>query len=208
MFVFFPFLFLDLWKEKWAFGVTYGLNVAYVVGYDPLHKLLGIDMASLGLELDNYHVLTQNSITFLINISLGFIFLKLVNHRFEQRNERLNQMLKERNLAIQGRNEVLELQKKKIEAMKDDLERQVKARTEKLEARNRQLSDYAHWNAHKLRAPVATVLGLIALMELEDTPGDLAKHPYFPHLKITTVELDAIIREMQGKVNESDQDQD
>ncbi len=202
MFVFFPFMFLDFQKEKGAFWLSYGLNVCYVIFYDPLHHWLGINMEVFGFQVTNYYTITLNSITFLINISVGFVFLKLVNQRYEERILRLNKKLEKKNRAIYAQNEELSQQQEEISTLNNHLENLVNERTQKLAQRNQQLKEYAFWNAHKLRAPVSTMLGLFEVMNLDDENQAFNDSPLHQHLRTTALELDRIIREMQIKVEE------
>ncbi|NJL14832.1 MAG: hypothetical protein HC913_18760 [Microscillaceae bacterium] len=202
MFVFFPFLFLDFNRERAAFWGAYLLNIAYVVLYDPLHTLLGIDMAHFGLYLKNYGVMTQNSITFLINISMSFAFLLELNRRYERRIRKLNKKLRKKNARIFTQNETLTLQKEEILALNNHLEAMVEERTQKLSERNQQLADYAFWNAHKLRAPVASILGLFEVMQLEENRVGYPQDTLMLHLFNTVKALDQVIKHMQVLVEE------
>jgi tetratricopeptide (TPR) repeat protein len=60
-----------------------------------------------------------------------------------------------------------------IQRINENLEAIVRARTEELESKNRQLEEYAFLNAHKLRAPVARLLGLIHVAKLTQNSEEL-----------------------------------
>jgi len=52
-----------------------------------------------------------------------------------------------------------------LETRIDDRTRELNDKNTELENKNTQLANYAFLNAHKLRAPVATLLGLVMLFD-------------------------------------------
>jgi len=91
-------------------------------------------------------------------------------------------------------------QKEEIEAINESLESLVHQRTQSLAERNKQLEEYAFYNAHKLRAPVATIMGLYFLLEKESDYEH--KNQIFNHLHKAIEDLDHIVSEIQEIVAE------
>lgn len=91
-------------------------------------------------------------------------------------------------------------QKEEIEAINKSLESLVYQRTQSLAERNKQLEEYAFYNAHKLRAPVASIMGLYLLLEKETDYEQ--KNLIFEHLHKAIEDLDYIISEIQEIVAE------
>jgi hypothetical protein len=60
--------------------------------------------------------------------------------------------------------------------------------------KNKKLEEYTFVNAHKLRAPVATILGLIHLFDYKDS---IEIETIIKELKKTSLELDKAIKEIQ-----------
>lgn len=87
----------------------------------------------------------------------------------------------------------LKTQSKEIARMNEMLEQRVKERTEELQNRNHQLTEYAFINSHLLRSPVSKILGLINLMEV-----DKASDPQemIQHLRRSCDELDAVVKKI------------
>jgi len=87
----------------------------------------------------------------------------------------------------------LELAKlnKELHSLNNNLEQRVKERTQKLNERNRQIAEFTYYNSHKLRAPVANVLGLINVMEL--TKEGKIDPVVLTYLKTSAMELDKVI---------------
>jgi PAS domain S-box-containing protein len=66
---------------------------------------------------------------------------------------------------------------------------------------NEKLKQIADINSHELRRPVATILGLIQLIEPDDIKDELHSQ-LFEYLKITTLELDGVIKKVADNTNE------
>ncbi|MBI1768408.1 MAG: tetratricopeptide repeat protein, partial [Bacteroidetes bacterium] len=66
--------------------------------------------------------------------------------------------------SLMEKNQEIELVNRKMAQVNENLERLVQKRTRVLEEQNKKLSDYAFFNAHNLRAPLARVMGLVNLL--------------------------------------------
>jgi signal transduction histidine kinase len=94
-------------------------------------------------------------------------------------------------LALNASNEEIRAQAEEIKGINENLEVIVKDRTADLQRKNKALEDYAFINAHKLRGPVASILGLLNLLnrvELNEEAKVIRDH-----LAESTVKLDTII---------------
>jgi tetratricopeptide (TPR) repeat protein len=113
---------------------------------------------------------------------------------------RINQLLKEKNREIELQKEELMTQSRKMQSLNEELislnktlEERIEQRTRQLALQNQQLMQYAHFIAHRLRAPVASILGLINLL---DHNPDNDRDIILSHLKKCGQELDAITRQI------------
>jgi ligand-binding sensor domain-containing protein len=93
---------------------------------------------------------------------------------------------------IQAQNEEILAQAEEINGINENLEMLVLERTRELEKKNRALEEYAFINAHKLRSPVASILGLINLLN-KAALNDESK-VINDHLQRAADELDDIVR--------------
>jgi tetratricopeptide (TPR) repeat protein len=80
-----------------------------------------------------------------------------------------------------------------LKELNKNLERRIDERTSQLTVQNQRLAEYTFINAHKLRAPVASILGLINLIQ-QVSPDE--KEAIYVHLKTCGEQLDSIIREV------------
>ncbi len=94
-------------------------------------------------------------------------------------------------ISMQARNEqneVLKLKNEEILKMNENLELMVQKRTQELEAKNKQLTEYAYINSHLLRAPVARISGLYHLFQMQGN-DDIE---ILNHMNSSILELEAI----------------
>ncbi|MCI0751408.1 MAG: hypothetical protein L0Y35_06185 [Flammeovirgaceae bacterium] len=139
----------------------------------------------------------------LILIGLGlvsstvFIFLL-----FRQRNQiyKTNLQLADKNDEIETQKEGLEMQAVALQKLNENLLElnaslgaEVESRTHQIKVQNQKLAEYLFINAHKLRAPIASILGLVELFKAgsQDDRELIASH-----LKACSSELDVIIHEI------------
>jgi light-regulated signal transduction histidine kinase (bacteriophytochrome) len=76
----------------------------------------------------------------------------------------------------------------------------VEQRTEQLKRRNAQLNEYAFFNAHKLRAPIATILGLYQVLDLGITAEE--REEIILKLRESVVLLDEMVKKSQSLLDE------
>ncbi|UII30829.1 hypothetical protein LVD17_21280 [Fulvivirga ulvae] len=119
--------------------------------------------------------------------------------------QRLNFELKEKQDEILQQSEELKAQAEELSAynekitnINDKLEEMVLERTSEVNKQNKRLMEYAYFNAHNLRGPVARILGLIYLLD-KDFPEDPYRD-YKKMLKEAGDELDQVVKEIKNRL--------
>jgi ligand-binding sensor domain-containing protein len=149
---------------------------------------------------------------FLAIIVLGVSSYGFVKYR--ERSLRYNNMLLEarvrartreiqrQNDEIQAQNEEISTQAEEIKGINENLETLVLDRTAELERKNKALEEYAFINAHKLRSPVASILGLAHLMS--KTNLDPEGKEINERLQQAVDELDDVVRSITRVIESGD----
>lgn len=142
----------------------------------------------------------------LVGITLAF-----ATYTYVQRREKnllrdkveLEEKVAERTMEIVRKNEEIQAQAEEIKAINESLEKRVVERTFELERKNKALEDYAFINAHNLRSPVASILGLINLLSLIRHEEEAKQ--IVDHMKTSADRLDEVVRSITESIEKSDQ---
>lgn len=160
-----------------------------------------------GLEKDKKRTqekIRNYSLFFVASLLLISIILVLIV-RNNRQSKFANRLLKEKNDAIAQQAEELQLIHDEVVTQRDMLDEKVKERTLTLEVANDKLREYAFANSHKVRRPVATILGLLSLFDQENwtAPFNLE---IMRLLNDTAQELDNVTREINQKLEQFEDD--
>jgi ligand-binding sensor domain-containing protein len=142
-------------------------------------------------------------------IFLGYSFLmyrerQLIQDRLEleAKVEERTREIQRKTEEIQAQNEEIMAQAEEIKGMNENLEAIVRQRTAELEKKNVALEEYAFINAHKLRSPVASILGLVNL--ISKTSLDKEAKEINQHLQQSAEELDKVVTSITKAIERGD----
>lgn len=134
---------------------------------------------------------------FLLVQAIEYLFVDIAEANLiiqEQKEEvtAINEELIQSNNALSQLNE-------EVNSLNQNLEATIAKRTEELAQKNERLTEYAFYNAHKLRAPYCRIKGLLQLKELS-SPEEQRHIDGMVQTELE--ELDKLIREIQRIVSE------
>ena len=154
------------------------------------------DLQQMEIKVQNMELNEKNQrqTFFIIIIVLGSTLLVVIVILF-RKQLRTHELLKEQKVEI-------EAQSDEIRAINDNLELTIKDRTRELLNKNKALEDYAFITAHKLRAPLASILGLVTLVERMDLKEE--DKIIIKHLTQSAKNLDLIIHSIIAAIENSD----
>jgi tetratricopeptide (TPR) repeat protein len=98
-----------------------------------------------------------------------------------------------RNIKMKARHSI------EIEKINANLETTVQERTKTIQEQNEILREYAYFNAHQVRGPLARILGLIVVLDLEFSKDSFG--PYMDMLHQAGTDLDDAIKEINTMLN-------
>ncbi|TAH28357.1 MAG: hypothetical protein EAZ06_10260 [Cytophagales bacterium] len=105
---------------------------------------------------------------------------------------------------VEERNEEVNQQREEIIALNDSLSQKVDERTKELQfaieslvKRNEDLAQFSYIVSHNMRAPIATILGLLSIVEDEKIASPVNQHVML-HLEKTALAFDALIKDLDN----------
>gem|GEM_PF-6928281 len=101
-----------------------------------------------------------NNVILILGLMLGLVLAGMLANTW-QANKRKRKLL----MLLQTQNDENLVQKEKIQDLNLHLEQQVVERTRTLQERTVQLLEYANYNSHMVRGPLARILGLTYLLQ-------------------------------------------
>ena len=110
---------------------------------------------------------------------------------FSYSQAKIRNEIHKQNLTLVSLSKEIEDRNRELENYNEHLEAHVSARTQELENQNKQLIEYAFINSHLLRAPLASILGIVNLLSISELSPD--QEECVRHLKNKSVELDLVI---------------
>jgi tetratricopeptide (TPR) repeat protein len=129
--------------------------------------------------------------------------------RQRKRVAEVNDLLRDKTSEIQIQKEEIEHQSIELKNLNNQLhdlnkslESKIEERTRRLTWQNQKLAEYAHANAHQLRAPVVSILGLLHLIERIDLPQN--DRILVQQLQVCGKDLDRITRVIARNLEEDE----
>jgi signal transduction histidine kinase len=179
-------------------------NYLAVRGFHKLYRILMLPLGCipiLWIEHFQFHFESTNlilliSLTYcVVHYVLNAYILYYSTYTVRLQHTEIEKQQKE----IVEKSEELKALNESLKNVNANLEEKVVDRTRELEIKNKKLEEYTFINAHKLRAPVATILGLIQLFDYKNI---LEGEKIMEGLKKTAVELDNAIKDIREKLEE------
>ncbi|MEY3405533.1 MAG: hypothetical protein RL161_963, partial [Bacteroidota bacterium] len=129
------------------------------------------------------------------------ILERVIQHRTQELKERNNELEKSREEILKQKNDLeqqkaeLTQTKQKIEQYNEELESAVEQRTKVLADQNQQLEQFSFVTAHNLRSPVAKVMALVNLLQV-NSANPATQQEMLKKLSQSALDLDIIIKDL------------
>ena len=158
--------------------------------------------------LKDSKIKSQQTLITAITISLVIVgFLAFSLYQQHRRISDVNEILRSKTVEIQLQKGEIEVQARtlndlngQLKDLNKSLESKIQKRTSQLIGQNEKLAKYAHANAHLLRAPVVSILGLLNLLDNVQLQSE--DKILITHLQKCGKELDNITRTINQNLEE------
>jgi signal transduction histidine kinase len=220
----FPSIFFSFRERFFLIAMTVLILVILLL-HDPLHTYFGVGYRAVALKQSSYSF--SNVVIFISFFILtgAVLFLKWASEKNEERADQLIEELNTINEELVEKNAEIEAQSQEIQAQAESLHNSqeklrsayqtIAAQNENLSseliARNKDLTEtnselikhnnelrqFSYTVSHNLRGPVASLLGLLGLIDQQSLETHNAE--IFSHIRLSTDRLDGIIKDL-GKI--------
>ncbi len=195
-----PFILFSLKEKK---NLLFGLLLSFLslLFYDPLHEFFGAGYYQMGFEAPNYYFINYIVVFEYLVLTGSTFFLKYSFEKSESENELLIQQLSDRQKEIIHASELMKLQREKLATENQELNREVIVKNEQLTntnqeliRHNNELQQFSFTISHNLRGPVASLTGLINLIDKE--PLTRENIEILRHIVASVASLDSTIKDL------------
>ncbi|WP_296622997.1 hypothetical protein [Marivirga sp.] len=192
-----PIILFDHKKEKIYIGLFFTYYLLVTLFIDKVLLYYGDPPEAMKELVTNFSDFKLPPLFVAFFSTTTLLWYNRINSQYEKRLRSTNQELQETQEELIAKNE-------EYEAINRNLEELVNERSKVIESKNRQIIDYANINAHKVRGPLARIMGLINISEYSNDPNELKN--IFEKLRSPSQELNNIIDEINKTLEDADSD--
>jgi signal transduction histidine kinase len=177
----------------------------FILLYNPIHNWLGVGYEQLlgapqlGYQMSGVYY----SVTYVFLVT-GLLMFKFNNEMLVTKNLTLvenikgsNEDLKIANDTIQQQSRGLMESNKELSLLVDQRTSELKKSNEELIKHNSELQQFSNTISHNLRAPVANLLGLTSVLDMEEDQQE--KSDLIDHIRTSAESLDEVLKDL-GKI--------
>jgi signal transduction histidine kinase len=150
--------------------------------------------------------LTRSALLLIVIIAIVLTVLALSYYKSLMRNKKAKEELMVLNMQIQEQKEKIMTQANELSqanhevtSINENLEFLVKAKSSKILEQNEKIIEYSFHNSHRVRGPLARILGLIGLVQGGMITQEEIKY-VLHEINLASLELDAVIREINDSL--------
>lgn len=196
--------------RKLLLAISLSIYLLAFVLFDPIHNYLNLGYYQIDHSINSYQLSQWIATLMFCVITVGVLVLRKTSDEVQSKNSVLINELNAFNCLLEDQKGELEQAHSKIQQQNEELNlsndqlaskvlmvnNELKVANDELVKHNNELQQFSHTISHNLRGPVASIMGLVSLVESQSAqPSD----PIIEHLKKSAKILDATIRDM-GKI--------
>jgi len=200
-----PFILFRL-EERRLWISTLVFNLTLLVFYDPIHEFFHVGYYQLGFTGPNYEFQNFIFVTCFAILAACAYFLKRSFENYENKNEKLISELSVKHQEMAVANQSIERSSKILTSENFNLNKelieknnQLVETNEELIRHNNDLQQFSYTVSHNLRGPVASLLGLMTLVDKKSIQGE--NLVLLGHLQKVVNTLDTTIRDLSNIID-------
>jgi len=194
----FPFILFRLEEKKYWMSLL-AINFVFIVLYDPIHEFFGVGYYQVGFSAPNYNFLTYMVVVTFLILAGSTYSLKFSFEKYEQRNDLLIQDLHEANALILTQRELLTQENRHLNHELVETNKQLTETNRELIQHNNDLLQFSYTVSHNLRGPVASLIGLMHLLQVDHRTEDERK--IMLHINKSLTSLNGIIHDLSNIID-------
>ena len=189
----FPFVLFKLDERKYWIPTAI-INAICIIFYDPLHEFFGVGYYQVGFQGPSYYFLNYMTIAAALVIGGSTYFLKYSFEQTEKTNESLIKNLSKANQLIHVQQKLVSEENVKLSQNLQERNTQLIEANEELVRHNNELQQFSYTVSHNLRGPVASMGGLINLLNQQNL--NLENHELLAHMHKSLFSLESTIQDL------------
>jgi signal transduction histidine kinase len=203
------FILFDWKSERKNFITIIILCILNYLFYDTIVSFYVSSVEIQNIYYQNFATLKIAFIILLILVTWTSFVNKSMINEYETYLQKLNEQLLNKNEEIfqtnqkleQANEELLE-QSEELFALNNNLENIVDEKISEIVAKNKKLEEYAFFNAHKVRGPLARILGLCLLLEEFPAMNMTERDFIIDNINKSAKELDEVVKTINDILDE------
>ncbi len=194
----FPFILFKIKERKYWISL-FILNLLLLSLYDPIHEYFGVGYYQVGFQAPNYYFLNYMVVSTYFTLAGSTYFLKFSFEKYERSNELLIVDLHEANKVIVEQRELLAQENKQLNYDLIDTNNQLTETNKELIRHNNDLLQFSYTVSHNVRGPLASLMGLINLLQRENQSEEENKIIQYVNKSLNS--LNTIISDLSGIID-------
>ena len=174
-------------KERLFQNITLSFYFIHFLFFDKIMIWLISPSPNIDFLVENYIYYKFPTVMGMILIIITITIFKNIINNYETENEQFK--------------EELAAQNEELLTMNDHLEERVKQRTLELEQSNNRILNIGFLTSHKIRGPLASILGITQLFQLHQHTNEISE--VLPKLHDRALEMDEVIKDMTKELEDN-----
>lgn len=174
-------------------------SFVFIIFLDNIFDIFHLGISQVGIESMDYELMKLRTMVtyFLINGG-SFVFHSIINHN-DEFTEHASRELEKQSKKILDQNVELQQRQLELQEMNNKLEKLIDEKTKHLRLQNKVLKQYAFSNAHDVRGPLARLMGL---MYLKDIDANLDPELLLDKIAFELNDLNNIVDSLTNSLND------